>query len=160
MSANSTKRKEVANFNSYQIGFVRDIGKFGDGPAVEEVLAGTYDSPRKQRRRLKIFWQAVNNHEIWWNVRQNQSLRDIGIWWKHGNSGKNIQHQPRINILDTIRRLWATLPWVDFFQHAEIPEISGYSPSRHRCYIDLMILKKALPFGLLESIFNHSNKMF
>jgi len=55
-----------------------------------------------------------------------------------------------------------------FFQRAEIPEISGYSPSRHRCCIDLMILKKALSFdiskqrtlGLLDSEFNHSNKMF
>ena len=61
----------------------------------------------------------------------------------------------------------SSLSWL-FFQRAEIPEISGYSPSRHRCCIDLMILKKAMSFdlakqrtlGLLDSEFNHSNKMF
>ena len=58
-----------------------------------------------------------------------------------------------------------SLSWL-FYQRAEIPTISGYSPSRHRSCIDLMIMKKANSFhvdkhrtpGILDSEFNHSNR--
>jgi len=57
-----------------------------------------------------------------------------------------------------------TLSWL-LFQRAEIPTISGYSPSRHRRCVDLMIMKKAMSFsvdkqrtlGILDLEFNHSN---
>jgi len=53
-----------------------------------------------------------------------------------------------------------------FFQRAKIPTISGYSPTRHRSCIDLMIMKKANSFhvdkqrtlGIIDSKFNHLNR--
>jgi len=58
-----------------------------------------------------------------------------------------------------------TLSWL-LFQRAEIPTISGFSPSRHRHCVDLMIMKKTMSFsvdkqrtlGILESEFNHNNR--
>ena len=57
------------------------------------------------------------------------------------------------------------LSWF-FFQRAEIPSISGYSPAQFRECIDLMILKRAMHFeltkqrtlGILDTQFNHMNK--
>ena len=53
-----------------------------------------------------------------------------------------------------------------FFQRADIPEISGYSPYGHRICIDFMIIKKALCFDIkkqcaiviLDSEFNQNYK--
>ena len=58
-----------------------------------------------------------------------------------------------------------SLSWL-FFQRADIPEISGYSPKRHSTCVDLMIMKKALCYdakkqrkiGILDSEFNQNNK--
>jgi len=58
-----------------------------------------------------------------------------------------------------------SLSWL-FFQRAEIPTISGYSPARHCSCIDLVITKKAnschvdkqRTLGILDSEFNHLNQ--
>ena len=57
------------------------------------------------------------------------------------------------------------LSWF-FFQRSDIPEMTGYSPSRHRECVDLMIMKKSNCFdikkqrtlGILDTEFNQSNK--
>ena len=57
------------------------------------------------------------------------------------------------------------LSWF-FFQRADIPEITGYAPTRHRKCVDLMIMKKPNNFdvkkqrtlGILDTELNQSNK--
>ena len=54
-----------------------------------------------------------------------------------------------------------------FFQREEIPGMSGYSPVRHRKFIDLIILKKQRNFELkkqrtlviFDTKYNQINKM-
>ena len=57
------------------------------------------------------------------------------------------------------------LSWF-FFQRADIPETTGYSPKQHRKCVDLMIMKKHMCFdirkqrtlGILDTEFNQNNK--
>ena len=57
------------------------------------------------------------------------------------------------------------LSWF-FFQRADIPELTGYAPNRHKQCVDLMIMKKHMCFdikkqrtlGILDTEFNQNNK--
>ena len=148
--------------------FVRDIGKFGNGPSVANILEGTYDLPPEATDATKDFLNACQRPN---NLVERPTESVVSRYWnlvkawktrkeRTASANQHIGHYKAI-------MGHTSLSWL-FFQRAEIPEISGYSPSRHRCCIDLMILKKAMSFdlakqrtlGLLDSEFNHSNKMF
>ena len=145
---------------------VQDLGSYGDGPRVEEVLNGTYTPPPGTSEATKDFLQACQYPD---NLQRPIDLpTPVRYWnvvktWKQRKEATTSANQ-HIGHYKAIMK-HPNLSWL-LFQRAEIPIISGYSPSRHRKCVDLMIMKKAMSFsvekqralGILDSEFNHNNR--
>ena len=143
----------------------QDIGKFGDGPKVNEILDGTYSPPPESTDATIAFLEACKRPA---NLTTTPQASTPARYWNKVKTWRQ-RKETTTSANQHIGHFKAvmqhhSLSWL-FFQRAEIPAISGYSPSRHRKRIDLMIQKKANSFniekqrtlGILDSEFNYSN---
>ena len=141
------------------------LGKHGEGPAIDQILNGTFNPPPGISQSTIDFLQECKlpdnappiptpdigrryvSHVKSWRVRKEKTASAN----EHIGHYKACAGHPQLS-------------WL-MFQRMEIPDKTGYSPTRHRSCIDLMILKKSRNFllskqrtlGLLDSEFNHSN---
>jgi len=121
--------------------FSRDIGTFGDGPIVTDILDGTYIPPPSSTNATISFLQACKRPDKFISTTPKTApfryLNEVRTWrqCKETTTSAN-QH---IGHYKAVMK-HPSLSWL-FFQCAEIPTISGYSPTRHRSCIDLMIMK-------------------
>jgi hypothetical protein len=118
---------------------------------VEEALAGTYAYPPESTEATKDFLRACKRPA---NLVDRTTESVVARYWHLVKAWKTTKERTA-SANHHIGHYKATmghssLSWL-FFQRAEILEISGYSPSRHQCCIDLMILKKAMPFDLAKN---------
>ena len=145
--------------------FIDLFGYHGEGPATLEVLQGTFIPPEDTDEDTKAFLEAckqVNQPP----TQQSVAARYINMrksWAsRKEKTASNNQHMAHYKCLMEDD----TLSWF-FYQRAEIPMITGYSPRRHRTCVDLMILKKAgcyelsklRTLGLLDTEFNNNNRI-
>ena len=147
--------------------FIKDLGHHGEGPDILKVLKGTYISPDHttvatqdyldacatphstlKRAGHPTIYQRYNIHTKSWGCRKEKTT----------TYNQSMAHYKAIFADDY-------MSWF-FFQRADIPELTGYSPSRHRKCVDLMIMKKQQCFdirkqrtlGILDTEFNQNNK--
>ena len=145
----------------------RDIGTFGDRSRVNEILDGTYVPPPSSTDATIDFLQACKRHDNFISNPQTtapatQYWNEVRTWRQRKetttSANQHIGHYKAV-------MQHPSLSWL-FFQRAEIPTISGYSPAQHRSCINLMIMKKTNSYhvdkqctlGILNSEFNHSNQ--
>eukprot|EP00979_Chaetoceros_neogracilis_P017703 scaffold10267_cov270-Chaetoceros_neogracile.AAC.1 len=148
--------------------FQMDIGKFGEGPEVSNILNGSYNFPANTTDATKDFLRECYQPENTF-IRDPLSVverfKELAHSWKIRKECTSTANAHIGHFKAAMHDEY--LAWF-FFQRAEIPEISGYSPNRHRQCFDLSIMKKAMSFdiskqrllGILDTEFNHSNKSF
>jgi hypothetical protein len=144
------------------------LGHFGEGPAIPEILNGTFTPPACSSEATLDFLEACTFAEGAENLKAQtptiaSRFKASRYLWsirkeKTSTYNQHLGHYKAVMKDDY-------LSWF-FFQRSEIPSISGYSPKRHRTCADLMILKKAMDFELsknrairiLDTEFNQLNK--
>ena len=147
--------------------FVAIFGKYGEGPATEETLRGTLVPPASANQDTTDFLRACQYVD---GANDLSSSPDIVTRYRNMVRSFRLRKETTTTYHHHLGHFKAVmsndyLSWF-FFQRAEIPIISGYSPSRHRRCVDLMILKRAMNFnlskqrtlGILDTEFNHANK--
>jgi hypothetical protein len=148
--------------------FTDIFGHFGEGPATRETLQGTLDPPPISTEATLDFLEACEYAPGAEDLAQQQQT--LTSRFKASRYLWNIRKEKTSTYNQHLGHYKAVmkdnyLSWF-FFQRAEIPSISGYSPHRHRTCADLMILKKAMDFELskqrairiLDTEFNQLNK--
>ena len=143
--------------------FTDSLGLHGEGLDTSKVTKGTYIPPAATSEETRDFLLACKSsittvqpdiisrftaQKNSWKIRKEKTC----TYNQHIGHFKSIFKDRRLS-------------WF-FFQRADIPEISGYSPRRHRTCIDLMIMKKKACYdvnkqrtiGILDTEFNQSNK--
>ena len=149
--------------------FLASLGNYGEGPDINKVLNGTYTCPQsasidtadfihtclqteKAKHSSEHHPNVVSRYKTIsssWNIRKEKTC----TYHQHIGHYKSIFKDKRLS-------------WF-FFQRMEIPQLSGYSPIRHRECIDLMIMKKQMCYdinkqrtiGILDTEFNQANKL-
>ena len=143
------------------------FGDYGEGPATQEVLNGTFVLPASATDSTADFIRACTYLD---GVQKEMDktevvarFQDTRYLWKIRKEKTSTYNHHLGHYKAVMRDDY--LSWF-FFQRSEIPMLSGYSPLRHRTCADLMILKKALLFdirkqrtiGILDTEFNNLNK--
>lgn len=138
------------------------LGKYGEGPEVDEVLNGSFEFPPNTSQATKDFIQHCKGVEQLpppdlHNVRAS-FLAYVKAWKlrkeKTNSANQHMGHYKAGHICTVL------------YMRSEIPVVSGYSPKQWRECINLMILKKAMNFdlskqrtlGLLDTELNQCNK--
>ena len=125
---------------------LRDIGWFGEGPCVDDILKGTYHPPQGTDKDTKEFLREIGHSCV--DPLPPQTIKEYRSAWKvcrertaSGDSaGLHFGHFMACSRHDALN-------WLNFVL-AEIPETSGYSPARYKKVIDLMLLKEPNNFLL------------
>ena len=144
------------------------FGEFGEGPATQEVLDGTFEMPDNTTEATSDFLRACQYADgaatIHTDLPIETRYHDYANSWKVRKEKTTSYNH---HIMGHYKSVMTDeyLSWF-FFQASEIPEISGYSPDSYRQCADLTIPKKAMDFelskhrtiGLLDTRFNHMNK--
>ena len=129
--------------------FITDVEHYREGPRINKIMCGTYISPPFTSNSTKYFLTACTSSK------RSKSLSrtpDIITKYKYQKQSWKIRKEKTCSNNHHIGHFKAIfkdkfLSWL-FFQRADIPEISGYSPARHRTCVDLMIMKKALCYDI------------
>ena len=148
--------------------FITPLGYYGEGPAIPDVLNGTYIPPRSATEATRDFLAACSYVEGAEDLLHQEDhittrFKKSRYLWSIRKEKTSTYNQHLGHYKAAMKDDY--LSWF-FFQRQEIPTISGYSPARHRTCADLMILKKALDFELakqralriLDTEFNQQNK--
>ena len=145
--------------------FIDLFGHHGEGPATLEVLNGTFAPPPGTDEDTADFLEACSLKGAP-PTQQSVAARYISMrksWAsRRERTVSNNHHMGHYKCLMKD----ADLSWF-FYQRAEIPMYTGYSPKSHRNCVDLMILKKAgcydlsklRTLGLLDTEFNNNNRI-
>ena len=147
--------------------FIKDLGHHGEGSEVKKVLDGTYSPPNHTTQATKDFLSACATQPSTLhlatrpNVQARYKLQTES--WKCRKEKTTTYNQSMAHYKAIFSDKY--ISWY-FFQRADIPEITGYSPKRHRKCVDLMIMKKHMCFdikkqrtlGILDTEFNQNNK--
>lgn len=147
--------------------FIDLFGHYGEGPRVVDVLLGDATLPQSTSQATRDFLTAckidpttftptpppiLERYEKYkksWNIRKEKTL----TYNEHiGHYKASMKHDD--------------LSWL-LFQKMDFLSNTGYSPSKHRRCIDLMILKKSNSYvaqkqrtlGILDTEFNHINNI-
>ena len=147
--------------------FIQDLGHHGEGKEVQNILNGTYTAPHESTQATIDFLAACKTDPTTLalstpnNVIDRYKLQRTS--WdsrkeKTTTYNQSMAHYKAIFSDDFVS-------WF-FFQRADITEMTGYSPKRHRTCVDLMIMKKHMCFdikkqrtlGILDTEFNQCNK--
>ena len=132
--------------------FINDLGLHGEGPSASSVILGTYIPPVsatpatvdflaacKSCTQINIFSQTPDVVQRYKDQLDSWKLR------KEKTCTYN-QHMAHYKAIFSDKYL----SWF-FFQRADIPEITGYAPTRHRKCVDLMIMKKPNNFDVQKT---------
>ena len=147
--------------------FIKDVGHYGEGPRINDIMSGEYIPPNQATTSTKDFLATCTREKI---AKEMAVPPDIVSRFKYQKTSWMTRKEKTCTNNHHIGHFKAifkdkSLSWL-FFQRADIPEISGYSPKRHSTCVDLMIMKKALCYdakkqrkiGILDSEFNQNNK--
>ena len=147
--------------------FIKDLGHHGEGPEIQNVLDGTYLLPTNTNNATQDFLEACNTPKSIQKLAKHPSIQErykiITQSWKYRKEKTTTYNQSIAHYKAIFQDKF--LSWF-FFQRADIPEITGYSPKRHKKCVDLMIMKKHMCFdikkqrtlGILDTEFNQNNK--
>lgn len=143
------------------------FGDYGEGPAVPDVLAGTFVIPESATQDTRAFIEACAYLD---GVDREMETPDIVNRFRTTRTSWGIRKEKTSTYNHHLGHYKAImkddyLSWF-YFQRSDIPTLTGYSPDRHRTCADLMILKKAMIFdirkqrtiGILDTEFNQLNK--
>ena len=147
--------------------FVKKLGRYANGPEVDRVLLGNFDYPTITKEATKDFLDAcsrVNNLPEADTNNVRKSFYDYMKAWNIRKEKTCSAHQHMGHYKAGIKNQFIS---TILYMRSEIPVVSGYSPSRWRDCIDLMILKKAMNFnldkqrtlGILDTEYNQCNKI-
>lgn len=169
--ANVNEKKYHQTENGSQLlnaEFRKDIGNYGEGPEVDNILKGQYKTPENTSQATKDFLQACkaptnNQEQEAIHPDPVQRFTDFVQSWKIRRESTMTYNQHVGHYKAACQHPY--LSWC-LFQRHEFPVISGYSPNRHKRCIDLSILKRSGDFnidkqrtiGILDSEFNHMNR--
>ena len=142
---------------------LEDIGLLGDGPAVEDILAGTYECPDDASDTVKMWLQTLKVE----NVRERepiiQTFREYRRGWKLAKefTSSGDLHFGHFKV----EAEHDMLAWANYVMGG-LPRATGFVPTRWRKGTDVMLLKKEGLFFLeklrtivlFESDFNFENK--
>ena len=147
--------------------YITAFGLHGEGEQIQQVLDGMYIPPASATTATKDFLSACKyNVEAKELARPHDVVhryRDHVKSWKVRQEKTCTHHHHMGHYKSIFKDKY--LSWF-FFQRADIPDMTGYSPHRHRECIDLMIMKKAMCYdinkqrtlGILDTEFNQNNK--
>ena len=147
---------------------VNDLGMHGDGPRIQDVLYGTYEIPDVSTPETRDFLEACKYVGGVDSIMRNPTVIDpyraLKKSWRCREERTTSYHHHIGHYKAVMGDDY--LSWF-FFQRADIPTMSEYSPDRYRECIDLMILRCALEFelakqrtlGILDTEFNHNIKL-
>ena len=147
--------------------FIKDLGHHGEGPEIVSVLNGTYVPPEKSTQPTKDFLAACKTPPATLHLGKHPAVptryKTHTKSWKCRKEKTTTYNQSMAHYKAIFSDKY--ISWF-FFQRADIPEVTGYSPKRHRRCVDLMIMKKHLCFdvrkqrtlGILDTEFNQNNK--
>ena len=147
--------------------FIQDLGHHGEGAEVQNVLRGTYIPPQQSTQATIDFLEACKTDPATLALSRPPNVTDQ---YKIQRASWDSRKEKTTTYNQSIAHYKAIfsdnfVSWF-FFQRADIPEITGYSPKRHRTCVDLMIMKKHMCFdikkqrtiGILDTEFNQCNK--
>ena len=147
--------------------FISDLGLYGEGSKTNEVLNGTYTPPPSADNNTIDFLNNCKRNQQATDMSTNYCI--ISRYQNHVKAWKvrkekTCTHHQHIGHFKAVLRQ-KDLRWF-FFQRSDILEITGYSPTRHRECVDLMIMKKSMCYdvqkqrtiGILDTEFNQNNK--
>ena len=164
IQANEVKYHQTEGGSQFlQNDFIASLGHHGEGPDINKVLQGNYTPPPSASLETQEYLSSCHfDGSPPPSTPISRYLQQKKSWRTRKESTCTYNHH--IGHFKSIFRD-KRLSWF-FFQRADIPEISGYSPKRHRTCIDLMIMKKIACFdiskqrtiGILDTEFNQSNK--
>ena len=122
---------------------LRDIGWYGEGPKVDDILKGTYVPPEGTDAETREFLKEIGRDGV--PQVPKQSIQEFRSSWnvsreKTASGGIHFGHFMACARNDNLN-------WINFAM-AEIPEISGYAPIRYKKVVDLMLLKEPSNFAL------------
>jgi len=166
---NERKNHLTENGNSQLLDkeYIDDLGLHGEGPAINEVMKGTYIAPASATPATADFLAACKAHS---QAKVLAALPDVVQQYKIQVESWGIRKEKTCTYNQHMAHYKSIfsdkyLSWF-FFQRADIPETTGYAPLRHRKCVDLMIMKKPNCYavnkqrtlGILDTEFNQSNK--
>ena len=147
--------------------FIRDLGHHGEGPEINKVLNGTYIPPTGASQPTKDYLEACATTPAILTLANQPTIpyryKTHTESWKCRKEKTTTYNQSMAHYKAIFSDKF--ISWF-FFQRADIPETTGYSPQRHRRCVDLMIMKKHMNFdikkqrtlGILDTEFNQNNK--
>jgi Endonuclease/Exonuclease/phosphatase family. len=145
MKANEKKFHQAEGTSQLTRGqLLRDIGSFGTGPKVPEILRGTYVPPSGTSLATRDFLKQLKTP-----VTQQKCAPITFHTFKDGwrkakertsSSGPHFGHYRAAMTHPLLAKL--------LYHRAMIPTTTGYSPRRHRKGIDVMLLKKENNFHI------------
>ena len=144
---------ETGNSELLSQELIQDLGHHGEGPQIQSVLQGTYIPPENTTQETKDFLNACK-------VDQNNDLLETNddiitrykshiAAWKIRKESTCTHHHHIGHYKAALRN--RDLKWF-LFQRSDIPEITGYSPSRHNKCVDPMIMKKAHCYDIKNNV--------
>ena len=141
----------------------RDLGQMGEGPRVADVLDGTYVPPPGTSQITQDWLQRMKIDNATVLEQTKTSLEEYQRGWKIVNecTASGELHMGHFKA----GALHHGLSWIHF-EMSLLPMMTGYSPTRWRRGIDVMLLKdpdvyllhKLRTIVLYEADFNHENK--
>ena len=147
--------------------FIDSLGSFGEGKDIPSVLDGTYVPPIEASTATADYISACTfsrqqSSLIGTKTTSQRYTEQVSSWVQRKEiTCTHNHHIGHYKVVFKDERL----NWF-FFQRADVPEISGYSPKRHKHCVDLMIMKKAQCYevsklrtiGILDTEYNQMNK--
>ena len=166
---NEKKHHQTEEGNSQLLDpeYIADLGLHGEGSKIQYVMDGTYIPPASATEATVDFLTACKVNE---KVESLAATPDVILRYKNQKHSWEIRTERTSTYNQHIAHYKSIfkdkfLSWF-FFQRADIPEMTGYAPKRHRTCVDLMIMKKSgcyaltkqRTLGILDTEFNQSNK--
>ena len=144
---------ETGNSELLSQEFIQDLGHHGEGPQIQRVLQGTYVPPENTTQDTKDFLNTCkldqSNDRLDTNDDIIKRYKSHIAAWKIRKESTCTHHHHIGHYKAALRN--RDLKWF-LFQRSDIPEITGYSPSRHRKCVDLMIMKKAHCYDIKNNV--------
>ena len=148
--------------------YIQELGNYGEGAAIPQVLNGEYTPPPSASSATRDFLEACSiQNEPRILAPQNKDIvsryQDHVLGWRKRKEQTCTHHLHIGHYKAALQN--KNISWF-LFQRSDIPEMTGYSPSRHRKCVDLMIMKKSQCYdvekqrtiGILDTEYNQSNK--
>ena len=169
MAAANEKKYHVTEGGSQLLSreYIESFGAHGEGKDIQAVLDGSFLAPASATPATKDFLSACKYNA---EAKDLARRKDVVLRYRDHVKSWNIRQEKTCSHhhhMGHYKSIFKDkhLSWF-FFQRADIPDMTGYSPNRHRECIDLMIMKKSMCYdinkqrtlGILDTEFNQNNK--